>query len=70
MGQFSWAVVARAFNSSTCEAKTWISEFEASLVYIVSSGLHSVFQDNQGNAEKPCLEKKKKECINLHCATC
>ena len=32
-----------------------LSEFEASLVYIVSS---RTFQDSQGYAEKPCLGKK------------
>jgi hypothetical protein len=34
----------------------WISEFEASLVYIQSE-----FQDSQGYTEKPCLEKTKKK---------
>jgi hypothetical protein len=35
----------------------WISEFEASLVYIVSSRTDS----RQGYTEKPCLEKAKKK---------
>ena len=34
---YSWAVVAHDFNPSTWEADRWISEFEASLVYRVSS---------------------------------
>jgi hypothetical protein len=36
----------------------WISEFEASLVYRVSS---RTGQDSQGYPEKPCLEEREKE---------
>jgi hypothetical protein len=65
-------VVAHAFNPSTREGGRGrqISEFEASLVYRVSSrtaratqrnqpGLQSEFQDSQGYTEKPCLENKQ-----------
>jgi hypothetical protein len=45
----SQALVVHAFNPSRGRR---ISEFEASLVYRVSS-------DNQGYTEKPCLEKPK-----------
>ena len=40
-----WAVVARVFNPSTQSRG--------------KSGLQSEFQDSQGYAEKPCLEKQK-----------
>jgi predicted porin len=50
-------VVAHTFNPSTQEARgRRISEFEASLVYKVSSRT-----DRQGYTEKPCLEKPKKK---------
>jgi hypothetical protein len=45
-------VVAHAFNPSTWEAETrWISEFEASLVYRVSSRI--------ARATQPCLKTKQ-----------
>jgi hypothetical protein len=56
MRQRSRAVVAHAFNPSTREAVTGfrISEFEANLVYRVSSRTVRA-------TEKPCLEKNQKE---------
>jgi hypothetical protein len=41
-----WAVVAHAFNASTWEAEADISEFEASLVYRVSSRTARTAQRN------------------------
>jgi hypothetical protein len=41
-----WAVVAHACNPSTWEAEAWISEFEASLVYRVSSRMARIAQRN------------------------
>ena len=50
------AVVAHAFNPSTWERQVDLCEFEASLVYRVSSRM-----DRQGcYTEKPCLEKANK----------
>lgn len=51
MVRFSWAVVAHAFSPSAWEAE---SEFEASLVYKMSSrtALHR---------KKPCFEKEEKK---------
>jgi hypothetical protein len=46
--------VAHAFNPSTRETGRQISEFEANLVYKVSS------RTARGYTEKPCLEKPKK----------
>jgi hypothetical protein len=48
----SWAVVAQAFNPSTWEA-------EAGGFLSSRNSLQSEFQDSQGYAEKPCLEKTK-----------
>jgi hypothetical protein len=51
-------VVAHAFNPSTQETEAGGSlEFEASLVYKVSSRTARAIQ----NTEKPCLEKLKKK---------
>ena len=48
-------MVPQDFNPSTREAEEAYFEFDASLVYRVSSSL--------GYTEKPCLEKpKKKKC--------
>ena len=43
---FHWAVVAHAFNPITWEAEAGISEFEASLVYRVSSRTARATQRN------------------------
>ena len=48
----SWAVVVHAFNPSTWEAEASGFEFEASLVYRVSSRTARATQRN-------CLEKKR-----------
>ena len=48
----SWAVVVHAFNPSTWEAEASGFEFEASLVYKVSSRTARATQRN-------CLEKKR-----------
>jgi hypothetical protein len=49
----SQAVVVHAFNPSTWEAEA--GEFLSR----GQPGLHSEFQDSQGYAEKPCLNKTK-----------
>jgi hypothetical protein len=49
----SQAVLAHACNPSLGDRSRWISEFEASLVYRVSSR-------TVGATQKPCLEKKNK----------
>jgi hypothetical protein len=51
--------VAHAFNPSTWEAEQAISEFETSLVYIVSSRTARATQRN------PVSEKKKKKRANV-----
>jgi hypothetical protein len=55
-GKFSRTVVAHVFNASTWEAEAGISEFEASLVYRVSS---RTARDSY--TEKPCLGGKKRK---------
>ena len=47
-------MVEHAFDPSTQEAEAGRFEFEASLVYRVSSRT-----DSQGYTEKPCLKKLK-----------
>jgi hypothetical protein len=42
----SWTIVVHTFNSSTQEAKEGSSEFEASLVYRVSSRTAKAIQRN------------------------
>jgi hypothetical protein len=46
--------VAQAFNQHLGGRSRWISEFEASLVYKVSSR-------TARDIQKPCLEKKKEK---------
>jgi hypothetical protein len=53
-----WAVVAHAFNPITWEAEAGISEFEASLVYRVSSRTDRTIQRN------PVLKNKKQNKTN------
>jgi hypothetical protein len=53
-------VVAHAFNPSTREAERWISEFEASLVYKVSSRTARATQRNPVSRKT----KKKKKSRN------
>ena len=50
----SRAVVAHTFNPSN-----WEAEAGRSLRVRGQPGLQRVFQDNQGNTEKPCLEKRE-----------
>jgi hypothetical protein len=52
---FQDKVVVHTFNPSTWEAETWISEFEASLVYRVCFRTARAIQRN------PVSEKKKRE---------
>jgi hypothetical protein len=52
----SWALVAHAFNPSRGR---WISEFEASLVYKVSSRTARAIQRNPVSKPKP---KQKNPC--------
>jgi hypothetical protein len=54
-------VVAHAFNPSTWEAETEISEFEASLVYRVSSRTARATQRNPVSKTKNKNKTKKKQ---------
>jgi hypothetical protein len=59
----SRVVVGQAFNPSTWEAESrWISEFEASLVYRVSSRTARATQRNPVSKQNKKLKKKGLVC--------
>jgi hypothetical protein len=57
----SRVVVAHTFNTSTWKAERWISEFQASLVYKVSSRTARAIQRNPVSKQNKTKRNKTKQ---------